>query len=466
MTSLGFSVDYNDNSCPHGTLVDQYCFDCADETTPPAPPTAAVPVPRRPRRARKPQAPSDISGDIPSRSPAAGLPAVEARYRHWFGPDYDLGVLRAVLATAAIGQLDGDPAWLLVVGGPGATKTETIAPLAGAGAIVTSSVSGEAALLSGTSKKEVAADANGGLLRRIGNEGLLVIKDVTTILSMQRDSRAAVLAALREVYDGRWSREVGSDGGRTLTWAGRLVVVGAVTTAWDSAHAVISTMGDRFVLTRMDSTSSGSRRAAGLQALDNVGREVEMRDDLARHVGELLAELDPGAGGQLDREEQLQLLAVADLVTLTRTAVERDYQGNVVMAHAPEMPTRFAKQLAQITRGGLALGLDRAEALAVALRCGADSMPPLRLTVLAAVAGRAESTTAEVTKLVQLPRQTVDRCLQELHLLGLLEVEDRDRGRGVQWVYHLHPDVDRDVLDALAKSNQKCQEGRKGGRPT
>jgi len=55
-----------------------------------------------------------------------------------------------------------------------------------------------------------------------------------------------MLAALREVYDGRWERNVGTDGGQTLTWTGRIAVVGAVTTAWDVAHSV---MDDRFVLT-------------------------------------------------------------------------------------------------------------------------------------------------------------------------------------------------------------------------
>jgi hypothetical protein len=45
-------------------------------------------------------------------------------------------------------------------------------------------------------------------------------------------------------------------------------------------------------------------------------------------------------------------MAVADLVTAARTAVERDYQGNPTSAHALEMPTRFAKQLTQVIRAG------------------------------------------------------------------------------------------------------------------
>ena len=60
---------------------------------------------------------------------------------------------------------------------------------------------------------------------------LLIIKDVTSILSMNRDTRVLVLAALREIHYGRWSRIVGTDGGQTLRWTGRLIVIGAVTTA-------------------------------------------------------------------------------------------------------------------------------------------------------------------------------------------------------------------------------------------
>ena len=55
---------------------------------------------------------------------------------------------------------------------------------------------------------------------------------------------------------------------------------------------------------------------------------------------------------RLTEDEIEQLLKAADIVTMARTAVERDYQGEIIDAHAPEMPTRFAKQLAQIVRGG------------------------------------------------------------------------------------------------------------------
>ena len=51
------------------------------------------------------------------------------------------------------------------------------------------------------------------------------------------------------------------------------------------------------------------------------------------------------------------ILEAANIVTLARTGVEYDYRGDVINAHAPEMPTRFAKQLTQVFRGAIAIGI-------------------------------------------------------------------------------------------------------------
>ena len=56
-------------------------------------------------------------------------------FRKWFGTEYDIDVIDAVMATAAAERLTGDPLWLLVVSGPGNTKTETVQSLSGAGAL-------------------------------------------------------------------------------------------------------------------------------------------------------------------------------------------------------------------------------------------------------------------------------------------------------------------------------------------
>ena len=388
---------------------------------------------------------------------AAALADVRARrtiadvrgvFRKWLGDEYDLEALDAVLATAAAEQLDGDPLWLLVISGSGAAKTETVQTLAGAGATVTSTISGEAALLSGSPAKQKAKDATGGLLRKIGPRGVLVVKDVTSILSMNRDTRAQVLAALRELHDGRWERNLGTDGGRTIGWQGRIVIIGAVTTAWDRAHDVIASMGDRFVIVRMDSTTG--RLPAGRRAIGNTGDEQQMRAEMAAAVGGLLATVDPNAGIDLTPNEEERLLRAADLVTLARTGVDYDYRGDVIDAHAPEMPTRFAKQLAQLVRGAVAIGVERPHAMRLAIRCARDSTPPLRLSILDDLAANPHSSTSEVRRRLGKPRATVDRQLQALQMLDVLDVDEEETvvaGRhATVWRYRLTDDIDPAAL--------------------
>ncbi|AZC14568.1 bifunctional DNA primase/polymerase [Microbacterium sp. ABRD28] len=388
----------------------------------------------------------------PRRVVPVTLAACHEAFRGWLGIDYDLQALNAVLAAAVIDRMDGDPAWLLVISGSGNAKTETVQPLAGAGAHVVSAIASEGALLSATSKGERTASATGGLLREIGDRGILVAKDVTSMLSMSRDARAQVFAALREVYDGHWVRNVGTDGGRSLEWRGRITVIGAVTTAWDRTHAdTIAAFGDRFVVVRMDSTTG--RIAAGRKAIGNTGSEEAMRAELAATVAGVLEGADLSADGPGD-EDAARILAAADLVTLARTAVDLDYRGNVIDSHAPEMPTRFAKQLAQIYRGGVAVGLSAEDALALAIRVARDSMPPLRLEILEDVAAHPWTPLRDVVKRVQKPRSTVDRQLQALHLLGLLTVDEEVATVGLAlretttWRYTLAEGID---VGAIAK---------------
>jgi hypothetical protein len=393
--------------------------------------------------------------DVPQ-LPRRSLDYVHKIFRKWLGNDYDLDVLDATLAAAASERLTGDPLWLLVISGPGAAKTETVQALAGAGAHVTSTIASEGALLSASPKRTRAKNATGGLLRKIGDHGVLVIKDVTSILSADRNVRGSVLAAIREIYDGRWERNVGTDGGQTLTWTGRIVVVGAVTTAWDTAHAVVAAMGDRFVLIRID--SNFGRTSSGMRAVRNTGSEVRMREELSAAVGGLITHACTD-DIRLPENEILQLMKVADIVTMARTAVERDYRGEVIDAHAPEMPTRFAKQLAQMVRGGGAIGMLREKAMRLAIRCARDSIPPLRLEILLDLAAHPSSRPGDVRKRIGKPWSTTKREMEALTMLGVLRCDEEQfteaDGDGkskekTKWLYSLDASFDQKTLQVMA----------------
>jgi hypothetical protein len=409
----------------------------------------------------EPELPEDDEEVAEEEKPRPPLPdpitleQCHATFKKWLGSGYDGDALNAVLAAAAVERMTGDPLWLLVVSGSGNAKTELVQACRGAGALITSTIASEGALLSATPQKDKAKDATGGLLRSIGKQGILVVKDFTSIISANARLRGEVLAAFREIYDGYWVREVGSDGGRRIPWSGRIAVIGAVTTKWDQAHDVVAAMGDRFVLIRTDSATMNLRLLAGTKAIRNTGSEEVMRKELTDAIGGVIAgmriDVEPVSDAELNA-----LLISSNLVTLARTGVEYDYQGNVIDSHAPEMPTRFAKQLTQVMLGANAVGVSREDALKLALRCARDSMPPIRLAIIKYVAAHPSSTPGDVRAAINKPWTTVKRQLEALYQLSVLdmdEVEEANRkGEKIARPYYsLASDIDASVATSPEK---------------
>jgi hypothetical protein len=338
------------------------------------------------------------------------LAELETVFARWIR-DPDPVSTRAILAAyVANRQLEGDPVWLMLVGGSGVGKTERLIPLAVMPDVVLeSSITGPAALLSGTARKEVSKDATGGLLRKIPKAGgVLLLKDFTSILDMHRDARAEVLAALREIYDGHWDRSIGTDGGRTLSWSGRLGLLAGCTTAIDAAHAVVAVMGTRFLLVRLP----GLEDLAG-SAFDHVDAEAAMRLELRTAVEGLLTHL-PGRpyDKRLVREP---LIALASYVARARSPIDRDQRGDIRLVLDPEAPTRIVKMLTQLWCAAGLLGLERPAAWQMVLRVGLDSIPKLRRSVLDYLEkSAAPATTTEIAEAVEHPAQTTRRALEDL----------------------------------------------------
>jgi hypothetical protein len=295
--------------------------------------------------------------------------------------------------------------------------------------VMASSITGEGALLSATPKKERAKDATGGLLREIGTSGLLMLKDLTSLLSMSRDRRAEVVGALREVADGRWDRKYGSDGAQTLTWVGKCGMLAGCTTAIDRAHAVMSEMGTRWLFVRL---ARADLDRIGASALLHMGREPEMRDELARATMGLLYHL-PGEPHPVE-PVQAKLIALANMVSQARSPVQRDYRGEIELVLDAEAPTRVVKQLGMLWRACGMLGLDEAGSWEVVSRAGLDSIPKLRGAVLRALVGQDEALdTTTVGTLVDHPTRSTRRALEDLTAHGVLTRISPGRGRADYW---------------------------------
>jgi hypothetical protein len=180
--------------------------------------------------------------------------------RHLYMPD-PIPLQITLAAVVANNMATGDPVWIALIGGSSRGKTEQVSSLDGLPGVRVVGALTVPALLSGSSRKERTKEATGGILREIGDSGILVVKDLGAILTLHRDARAQVLQALRDLYDGRYTRDVGADGGMKLEWQGRLGLIAGATSALDSAHAVLSALGERWVTVRLPENGEGEMAA-------------------------------------------------------------------------------------------------------------------------------------------------------------------------------------------------------------
>jgi FaeA-like protein len=361
---------------------------------------------------------------------------VDAFQRRLYLPDPT--VIYVVLGALAANYLPGDPVWLLLVGAPGKGKTEVLHSLRNVPNVHEVATFTEASLLSGTSEREHAGDAEGGLLIEIGEGqlGIMLAKDFGSVLSMHRDARGQLLAALREIYDGSWTRRVGTDGGRRLHWHGKVGLIAGCTQAIDKHHSVIAAMGDRFLLFRLPGEIEDQREEALAQAaLDGSGDEHEMRMELAEVVAAFLAGIRDKEPRERTPEEDAFLIRLARLVVRARSAVDRSGTGREIeLVPDAEAPTRFVKQLERLLAGLDVIGLPRDEALQIVGRVALHNMPGVRLACLDFVY-RAEGpvATREIAAALDYPTTTIRRTLEDLTAHKVLKRTSQGQGKDDLW---------------------------------
>lgn len=351
-------------------------------------------------------------------------------FRRWMDLP-DPTPLLAVLASVAANLLGGDPCWIMLVGPPSSGKTEILGAFVRLPYVHVCATLTEAALLSGTPKRDTVADARGGLLRVIGDFGVLMCKDFGSIMSQHRETMAAVLAALREIYDGSWTRHVGVDGGKTMHWEGHVGLIAGCTPTIDRHHAVMAAMGERIALCRMPETDADVQAA---RALAHVGREGIMRAELSDAVMGLFATIDVCEAPVLTTVDRARLIDLATFVVRCRSAVERDGQSrDIELIPDAEAPGRLVTMLARFHSGLAVIGADAATQWAVVRRVGLDSMPAIRWRVINALADGATRDTSTIAVSIDYPTTTTRRTLEDLTAHGIVVRESQGQGKADTW---------------------------------
>jgi hypothetical protein len=357
----------------------------------------------------------------------------------------------------------------MVVGPPGDGKTEIVnSTLMVPGVQALHKVKGDASFLSATSKKEVSKDATGGVFRLIGWHGAILFDDFTSVLSLQKKEMEEVLDVFRQSYGGTWSRDVGTDGGRRLSWGpGKVGFLGGVTSVIDANADVTSAMGERFLYYRTNGYGVSKEVVEGtaVESYEKTRRAL-LNDEGHAHGGVegwqedmrgLVAGYFEGLGlkfGVMDRwyekakperelsdRELARIIKIAEVASRARSSVLRDSFTREIMGLSEnERSTRISKALRQLYVGMEAIGVeedreDGSGRWAVLEKVAMDCMPGLRRLVVEMcwrkklLKERGEGDGIEVVgaKEVQIrartSKQAVLRAIEDLEVHGCVGVE-------------------------------------------
>jgi hypothetical protein len=272
----------------------------------------------------------------------------------------------------------GEAPWMLINGQAGGGKTTLLKSIAQLPRVHEIDVITEAGLLSASSKKDKDEASTGGLLRVIGDRGLILNMDFTSVLQQDK-TQGPALAALRRIYDGTWSRATGTDGGTKLDWQGRVSFLAGVTPAIDRKYHVIADMGDRWVQIRLRQTNGYQESlAVANNRINNTVRQTET----AELIYDVMASLESDHA-VADDPAMRRITAMSTFTSRSRSLVVRDsHSGAVLDIPSAEAPTRIMSTISQMYYGLRALDCPREKGLAICRRVAMDSIPMVRRLVL------------------------------------------------------------------------------------
>jgi hypothetical protein len=344
--------------------------------------------------------------------------------------------VRIVLATVVSHYIRGDnrlPMWLLVVGPPSSGKTEMITMLKQHPQVYALSELTPKTLVSGMDVEKVASGEDPSLLLKL-KDNILAVKDLTTMLSMNRDDKRAIFGQLREVFDGSYKKVFGT--GQTVDWEGHMTFLAGVTAEIDRQWLMIQALGPRFLFLRLQ---LDSRDSVSLKALKV---HKKWKEELTDGVGSYFRNLPYGVPPELSEEQIHQTAALANLISKARSVVQHDKDGDVEEVYEAEMPARIVKQMASLLQA-LAMTEARREIddtdMQALVRVGFDTLPPRRAWILKSlIKANRPLTVGEMRKGSAFDFHVLDQAAGDMKGLEVLEEGVND---SKTITYTIHPSL-------------------------
>ena len=362
---------------------------------------------------------------LKNHSVPATLTDVKATFQKWLYLDGDTEVIDVFLACSIDRLLPGDPIWLLFISPSGGSKTEIVRSNTTSLAYTLDSLTAHT-LVSGKMQRnaEGTQEPVTGILKEIDGK-VLIIKDLTVILTKRQEERDEIFSQLRCLYDGYLEYGFGTLD-KPIRIPASIGLVAAVTPSVDQYSKMYVQLGERFLKIR----HSPDGEKATAKAMSNLGKEEEMRLDLSSVVDRFLRLLPRNKIENASEQQLRYIQKLAHATAILRTPVSINfwrYEVNSALTPNVEYPTRLSKQLLKLT---YALAMVRGKTvvdsydLKTVQRVARDTTYPNRIRILKAMKDKNESySTRQVADLSDIPLSSCWRELKELEYLNVVKYE-------------------------------------------
>jgi hypothetical protein len=343
-------------------------------------------------------------------------------YQGWLHlPDTE--ILDFMFGVVIANRQEGDPIWGQIMGPSGATKTELLVSLDDAPMITTVSSLTPHSLVSGAN---FSGGGDPSLIPR-WHEKVVIIKDLTVLLSLNQTYREEIFSILRDAYDGKTERNFGN--GVFRSYKSHFGMLCGVTPAIELFTENHSALGERFLRFPVPVPEDMKGRIAfSRRAMANTTHEVQMRNEL-REVGKRVLNHKFGPAPSVGTKMEEKLLNLAQFTSLMRSTIQRDNFTKEI-THKPfsELGTRLTKQFYKLMVHGVGT-FRRAKDV------GEHEYSVIRKISLGTVPSRMEGivrglhkknvngsfTVKDVSTMMQLPQATVHRQVEALAMLHVLK---------------------------------------------
>ncbi len=367
-----------------------------------------------------------LAAEIAELAKTVTLAEVKEVANYWlYLPDDNL--IDFLVAICCSVQYSNDPLWAYIIGSPSSGKTEMLRNLYSARTIMVDSLTPHT-LVSGLRMKGM----DNSLFKNINNK-ILIIKDLTNLLSARQEDQDQIWAQLRNSYDGFYNASFGNEAAE-ICYKTHYALLCGVTQAIDMRWSIRQKLGERFLAWRLN----GINKTVFKEKIDsNKNRKDEMRRTLKLYFGAIIRRFENSVEPLVeDAVWNDKLWALSDFVVTARSGVHRDQFSKSIDEHPEaEQPPRLKEQLLLLGSVLRSIRMKKefsCEEYKLLYKVAIDTIPPKRLSVLKLLFDNEGIffTTALVAERISLP---TDSCRIVLEDLQALKIVDRIGSRVHEW---------------------------------